>query len=344
MSLNNFTPVLPVGSLILVTGVNGYIGSHVAHEALKLGYRVRGVVRSASKIAGLKKIWDEQSPGLFEVTVMSDLEKEGAFDEAMKGVDAVAHVAAISGDFTTDVAAATATVTNIELRALEAAAKTPSVKRFVLTSSIVAAVGGVSAEPVEVGQETWNEASKELAKEEGMMQAMMVYQASKTYGEQAAWAWVREHKPSFAFHTVNPFFTLGRILDPASQGRPSSAAWLLDLYDSNPNPLIEAMKTLNYVSVVDIALLHLGALLLPLSTLPPQRLFGCAGSANLNQFLAIFRALKPGKTFHEDFEGVGEDRTVYDTTGALQVLEAFGQKGWKGLEEVVRETVESVEA
>jgi uncharacterized protein YbjT (DUF2867 family) len=44
-------PRLPKGSTILVTGVTGYIGTWVASEALSLGYKVRGAVRSVEKAA-----------------------------------------------------------------------------------------------------------------------------------------------------------------------------------------------------------------------------------------------------------------------------------------------------
>ncbi|GAA5859414.1 hypothetical protein JCM8547_002023 [Rhodosporidiobolus lusitaniae] len=171
MSLDNFTPVLPVGSLILVTGVNGLIGSHIANEALKLGYRMRGVVRAENKIAGLKKRWDEQFPGQFEVAVVPDLQAVGAYDEAIKGVSGFAHVSAISGDWTPSLSSAVSTVKTLEFRALEAASSpnssVSSVKRFVLLSSVVAAAENTAPVPVEVGQETWNEESRELAKEEG---------------------------------------------------------------------------------------------------------------------------------------------------------------------------------
>lgn len=37
-------PAIAPGSLTLVTGVNGFIGSHIADQLLSLGYRVRGTV------------------------------------------------------------------------------------------------------------------------------------------------------------------------------------------------------------------------------------------------------------------------------------------------------------
>ncbi|GAA5859398.1 hypothetical protein JCM8547_002015 [Rhodosporidiobolus lusitaniae] len=337
MSLSNFTPVLPVGSLILVTGVNGFIGSHVANEALKLEYRVRGVVRDASKINSLKTRWDEQFPGQFEVATIPDLQAIGAFDEAMKGVSGVAHIAAVSGDMTTDLAAATETVKNIQFRAFEAAAKTSSVKRFVLTATLGTILADITGEPRTFTQDSWNEDSKELAKNEGPLQAMQTYYASKTEGEKAAWAWVKEKKPSFEFYTVLPSCSLGKILDASQHG--STAGMLTQFYNGVPIPIWTAAPAFNYVAVTDIALLHLGALLVPSSTVSPQRLFGAAGSMNGNDVLAIFRQLAPEKEFPQDFPGMVPDGGVYDRKGAEAILHAFGKEGWKSLEEAVKETV-----
>jgi nucleoside-diphosphate-sugar epimerase len=43
MAQNQFN--LPVGSLILVTGANGNIDSHVMNTFIDLGYRVQGTIR-----------------------------------------------------------------------------------------------------------------------------------------------------------------------------------------------------------------------------------------------------------------------------------------------------------
>ncbi|PNP40991.1 hypothetical protein TGAMA5MH_06858 [Trichoderma gamsii] len=45
---------LPKGSLILITGLTGYIATHVGQQFLKRGYKVRGTVRDLAKAAWLK--------------------------------------------------------------------------------------------------------------------------------------------------------------------------------------------------------------------------------------------------------------------------------------------------
>lgn len=85
------TPI-PAGSTVLITGVNGYIGSHTADQLLSLGYNVRGTVRDAVKASWVQSLFDEKhGKGKFELVVVSDISKEGAFDEAVKG--RLVHVA-----------------------------------------------------------------------------------------------------------------------------------------------------------------------------------------------------------------------------------------------------------
>ncbi len=88
---------IPKGSWVLVTGATGFVGSHLSKQFLERGYRVRGTVRDL-KTAGwlvddvLKKYADR---GDFALTEVPDLGADHAFDEAVKGVSAIAHVASI---------------------------------------------------------------------------------------------------------------------------------------------------------------------------------------------------------------------------------------------------------
>lgn len=88
--MSGFT-ALPKGSLILVTGANGYIGSHTINVLLGLGYRVRGTVRSEKPWLSefFHRKYDKDA---FELVLVPNLEDEEALGKAMAGVSGVAHV------------------------------------------------------------------------------------------------------------------------------------------------------------------------------------------------------------------------------------------------------------
>jgi len=115
----------------LVTGANGFIGSHLCAALLKKGYEVRGLVRKTSNLEWLE--------GLELELVYGSLEDEEALSRAVEGVDLVFHTAAVvrarrKADFVR---------VNCEgSERLVRVAVSAGVKRFVLFSS-VAAVGPV---------------------------------------------------------------------------------------------------------------------------------------------------------------------------------------------------------
>ena len=77
---------------VLVTGANGYLATWVLKKYLEAGYSVRGTVRSLSKSAFLIDKFANYGDR-FELVVVEDITKEGAFDEAVRGVDTIAHTA-----------------------------------------------------------------------------------------------------------------------------------------------------------------------------------------------------------------------------------------------------------
>jgi nucleoside-diphosphate-sugar epimerase len=79
--------VIPPGATILVTGVNGLIGSHVADQLLKRGYHVRGAVRDVEKNKWLAEYFEEQyKDAKFELVAVPDMTAEGCYDEVVDGV------------------------------------------------------------------------------------------------------------------------------------------------------------------------------------------------------------------------------------------------------------------
>lgn len=80
---------IPTDSIVLVTGINGYLGSHVADQLLQAGFRVRGTTRALSKASPLKKLWnDKYGPDKVDLVVIEDMAIPGAFDEAIQGLSA----------------------------------------------------------------------------------------------------------------------------------------------------------------------------------------------------------------------------------------------------------------
>lgn len=78
--------VLPTGSLIVVTGANGYVGSHVVDQFLRLGYRVRGVVRDPNKSIWLTGYVNKKyGNDVFELFEVKDLTDIDAMKKALEG-------------------------------------------------------------------------------------------------------------------------------------------------------------------------------------------------------------------------------------------------------------------
>jgi len=76
---------------VLVTGVNGFIGSHVAGLLLALGHPVRGVVRGTSDLRLLAGLKVDLSTG--------DVTDRASLRAPMKGVEVVVHAAARVSDW-----------------------------------------------------------------------------------------------------------------------------------------------------------------------------------------------------------------------------------------------------
>lgn len=89
---------IPKGSLVLVTGATSYVASHIIKQFLERGYRVRGTVRNASDASWIvnEAFKPYADAGDFELIAVPDIGADHAFNEAVKGVSAILHVASIS--------------------------------------------------------------------------------------------------------------------------------------------------------------------------------------------------------------------------------------------------------
>ncbi|KAK3346428.1 hypothetical protein B0T25DRAFT_506859 [Lasiosphaeria hispida] len=194
--------------LVLLTGANGYVSSRAVEAFLKAGYSVRGTVRS---IASNKALVDAlaQYGDKFTLCEVPDIIVPGAFDEAVKGVDAVAHTATpVAFDFSDPEPVMRDAVGGI-LRALESAAKEPKIKSFVFMSSITAVYSNKEGDYT-FTEADWNTEAEDLVEKLGKeTPGPVIYGASKTAAEKAMWKFRDEQKPSFTLTAINPCFVAG---------------------------------------------------------------------------------------------------------------------------------------
>ena len=89
-------PVVAAPARVLVSGVNGYLGIWVAEAYLSEGYTVRGTVRSVERAEQHLRKTFAQYGDKFELVEVEDITAPGAFDDAVKGIDVVAHTVRFS--------------------------------------------------------------------------------------------------------------------------------------------------------------------------------------------------------------------------------------------------------
>lgn len=178
---------------------------------------MRGTTRNAAKGQWMQEMYASRGLKDFEYVIVSDLENANAFDEAVKGVDAIMHTAspfhwnvAKPDDFIKPAVAGTESV-------LRAASKEPRVKRLVITSSYASILENRDPGTATFTEDDWNQQSIDAVEKEGTEAwRMHWYRASKTLAERAAWKYVEENKPSWDLVTVCPPYVLGPIIHEAA--------------------------------------------------------------------------------------------------------------------------------
>ncbi|KAH6693494.1 aldehyde reductase [Plectosphaerella plurivora] len=334
---------IPVGSLILVTGATGFIATHVIAKFLSRGYKVRGTVRNLEQASWLvnDRFKASAETGDLHLITVPDLAAEHAFDDAVKGVSAIVHIASIltfDSNPHTVIPQAVAGVTSV----LAAALKEPSVKEIVFTSSLVAATRAIVDHETTIDQNSWNEEDVKAAWAPPPYEpsrAMYVYAASKVAAEKALWQFVEEKKPHYTVNAVGPSGVIGEPLHEKHADNPAN--WLAALFKKQ-KALLDQYFGFYFVDVHDVAALHIAAVLDP--EVKNARLQTWGHNANWNDFLPVLRELCPQRDFlpdwPEDFPLTHSPSTDQSESVAL-LRKWFNQDGWKPLKDSITEAVES---
>lgn len=205
MTMRTIDPKKP----ILVTGGSGYMASWIIKYLLEEGLIVHATVRNLNDQKKLQHLIDIQHlvPGTLKF-FQADLLIDGSFDEAIKGCELVIHTA--SPFLLTGIKDAKKQLIQPALQGVRnvffAANESGSVKRIVLTSSIVALVGDTIEIPnlpnQKVDEKCWNTTSTA---------DHQPYPFSKTIAEREAWK-LTEQMNSFDLVVINPGLIFGPSL------------------------------------------------------------------------------------------------------------------------------------
>ena len=231
---------------VLLSGATGFIASHTIAALLEAGHEVIGTVRDASKREATAHL--RALPGASErlQLVSADLASPGAFDAPAREADYVIHMASpyqlTVADAARDLVAPAVEGTR---NMLEACARSPRVRRVVVTSSMAAITDEPDSSKV-LTEADWNTKSS--------LQRNPYYY-SKTAAEHAAWDFHRERTPAWSLVTVNPFIVIGPAMNAALNESNKIFADLM----GGAYPAIMAL-TWGFVDVRDVADAHVRAL------------------------------------------------------------------------------------
>lgn len=70
LHLKDRLPIIPYGSLVLVTGVIGFPGSQVADQLVQAGHKIRGTFSDTPKTTYMKDMFDTRCDGVEVAAVM----------------------------------------------------------------------------------------------------------------------------------------------------------------------------------------------------------------------------------------------------------------------------------
>ena len=200
---------------VLVTGLSGYIASHVAAKLLEKGYAVRGTVRSRAKG---RRVLDAMATRGVDVSgvelVEADLGADAGWADAVKDCRYIQHVASpfpleAPSDREALVPEARAGAQRVLENGFSAGAQ-----RIVMTSSLAAVMNQPDRGREQTyGEHDWSDPD---------WNKLSAYPISKTRAELSAWAYAEAQGMKERLTVVNPGIVLGP--DPYENGGASLAA------------------------------------------------------------------------------------------------------------------------
>ncbi|KAG8835117.1 methylglyoxal reductase (NADPH-dependent) gre2 [Serendipita sp. 400] len=258
-------------ALILVSGGTGFVGSAIVIHLLQNGFSIRAAIRSEAKRSSfIKHLGEYTDSGKLTFVVVPDMTVPGAFKEAVKGVDGIVHTASplLPSSPSADPNELIGPAIDMTLRVLEDAATSATVKRIVLTSSAVTLMEQHEGKYTYTEKDWFDSAPTIVERAGAQAPGFLKYIASKVLAERAAWAWIKEHNPSYELVTLLPPWIFGKDVfsNPETIREGSSNSRVLTAISDATSGKLQKKDyfgSSEMVDVVDVAEGHLRALTTP---------------------------------------------------------------------------------
>lgn len=264
---------------VLVTGVSGFIGSHVTERLLAKGYDVRGTVRNKAKG---QKIVDALAAHGSDVSklelVEANLSSDAGWADAVKECRYIQHIASpLPHDPPKEREALVPEARAGAQRVLEHGFSAGA-ERIVLTSSIAAMMGqpGKGAKMM-LTEKDWSDPD---------WKPMTSYSISKTRAEKSAWAYVEAQGLKEKLTTICP----GVVFGPDTYGNAGASLGLLKAMIVGKVPRTPKMG-IPIIDVRDCAAIHVAAM--TAKEAGGRRLFATGQSLWFKDIAAILKAEYP---------------------------------------------------
>ena len=225
------------------------------------------------------------------------------------------------------------------------AAAEETVKRFVLTSSSVAAASPTMSKVFTFNSESWNDFAIKQAYEKPENhrsdQAYIIHAASKALTERAAWTFMKNTKPGFVLNTVLPNFAMGPILFDGMGGNTRDRFRGFFYNDESDVKFMQWLGSQYWINVLDIARIHVAALIE--EDVKGERLYAFGNKYTYNGLVDAVVEYDPKRKAEDvppKIEDPGPDLSSVDDARSVELLRRLGQEGWTGWAETLRASVE----
>jgi dihydroflavonol-4-reductase len=236
---------------VLLTGVSGFLGGHVAKGLLAAGYQVRGSVRSLAKADKVRDTLTKAGADVSRLEFVAlDLLKDDGWETAAQGCRFLLHTASpFVIQMPADKMDLIRPATEGTERALNAGLKA-GVERIVLTSSMAAiAYGHDPSRAAPFGAADWTDL-------EG--RGVTAYVESKTRAERRAWEIMKAAGREADLAAINPSGIFGPLLDED----PGTSAQIVIRLLNGGMPAVPRLS-FAIIDVRDVAAAHVAALTAP---------------------------------------------------------------------------------